>query len=81
MDWGFFGGAPRGLASSTPGSSGNPGGLQYNGSFNSGTGTVFRVTTNGILTTLVYFADPLNGLQPNGQLAQTTNGDLFGMTR
>ncbi len=45
----------------------------------SGYGTVFKVTTNGALTTLVSF-DGTNGAAPHGALIQTLNGTFFGTT-
>jgi uncharacterized repeat protein (TIGR03803 family) len=51
--------------------------------FSDGAGTVFRITLGGKLTTLYSFclqdACP-DGNAPNPQLAQSTNGDLYGTT-
>src|SRR5208283_2798495 len=44
-----------------------------------GMGTVFRVTTNGTLTTLVYFAYT-NGANPWGALTLGTDGNFYGTT-
>jgi uncharacterized repeat protein (TIGR03803 family) len=52
------------------------GGLWFNG-YN-GYGTVFRMTTNGVLTTLIYF-DTWNGYCP-GELAFGADGLLYGVT-
>lgn len=51
----------------------------YNGSPSSGYGTVFMVTTNGELTTLVAF-DDANGSSPQAGLIRATNGDFYGTT-
>ncbi len=45
----------------------------------SGMGTVFRVTTNGELTTLVYFNET-NGTQPQAGLVLGTDGWFYGTT-
>ncbi len=42
-------------------------------------GTLFRITTNGVLTPLVYFNDT-NGGDPYGQLVLGSNGLLYGTT-
>ena len=47
------------------------------GEFNRG--TIFQVTTNGILVTLVSFAGT-NGATPYGGLVQTTDGSFYGTT-
>jgi uncharacterized repeat protein (TIGR03803 family) len=44
-----------------------------------GQGTVFRITTNGVLTTVVWF-DGYNGGQPEGGLVLANNGKLYGTT-
>src|ERR1039457_5550912 len=49
-----------------------------NSIYSEGMGTMFRVTTNGILTTLVYFAGT-NGAFPRG-FVQGTDGNLYGTT-
>ena len=46
----------------------------------SGLGTAFRMTTNGILTTLVSFAGA-NGSVPQAGLAQGSDGNLYGTTK
>lgn len=46
----------------------------------SGSGSVFRVTTNGEITTLAQFFGT-NGSYPNGDLAQDRDGNLYGTTR
>src|SRR5438094_7489228 len=40
-------------------------------------GTIFKVTTNGALTTLVYL-DGTNGLNPTSDLLLASDGNLFG---
>ena len=44
-----------------------------------GCGTVFRITPNGVLTTLHSF-DQTDGAYPLAALAQATNGELYGTT-
>jgi uncharacterized repeat protein (TIGR03803 family) len=44
-----------------------------------GDGTVFRITTGGVLTTLHNF-DGTDGYLPQTALVQATNGNLYGMT-
>src|ERR1043166_7551606 len=44
-----------------------------------GYGTIFQITTNGILTTLVSF-DGLNGAYPLAGLVRTTDGSFYGTT-
>ncbi|HWX21995.1 MAG TPA: choice-of-anchor tandem repeat GloVer-containing protein [Candidatus Binatia bacterium] len=53
------------------------GGPGYNGSPASGYGTVFRVTTNGALTTVAFF-NGVNGSTPLAGLVQGTNGNFYG---
>jgi uncharacterized repeat protein (TIGR03803 family) len=55
------------------------GGLGYNGSSTSGYGTVFRVTTNGALTTLFSF-NGTDGSMPLAGLCPGTNGCFYGTT-
>jgi uncharacterized repeat protein (TIGR03803 family) len=55
------------------------GAIGYDGSPSSGSGTVFMITTNGVLTTLVSF-NGANGSSPLAGLFQSTNGDLYGTT-
>ena len=44
-----------------------------------GCGTIFKVTTNGVLTTLVYF-NRTNGATPNGALTLGSDGNFYGTT-
>ncbi|HWV99718.1 MAG TPA: choice-of-anchor tandem repeat GloVer-containing protein [Candidatus Acidoferrum sp.] len=55
------------------------GGIGYNGSPSSGYGTVFKVTTNGVLTTVAFFTG-INGNTPLAGLVQGTDGNLYGTT-
>ena len=50
-----------------------------NGVPTSGSGTVFKVTTNGTLTSLVMF-NSVNGARPIGSLVQAADGFLYGTT-
>ena len=49
------------------------------GGTNAGNGTVFKLTTNGTLTTLASF-NSTNGANPYGKLTLTSNGNLYGTT-
>jgi uncharacterized repeat protein (TIGR03803 family) len=53
-------------------------GLPARSAFNCG--TVFRVTTNGVLTTLVSFAST-NSVGPMGKLVLAADGNFYGTTR
>jgi uncharacterized repeat protein (TIGR03803 family) len=46
----------------------------------SGYGTVFRITTNGTLTTLVSFDYNSNGADPYAGLVQGSDGNFYGTT-
>ncbi len=74
----YDGGALRGLVlvQGTDGSF--YGTTEYGGT--NGDGTVFRITTNGTLTTLFSF-DNANGAYPVGALAQGTDGNFYGTTQ
>src|SRR5581483_11055541 len=56
---------------------GNFYGTTYNGGTNGGYGTVFQVTPNGVLTTLVSFNNT-NGANPSAALVQGTDGNFYG---
>ncbi len=43
-------------------------------------GTLFRITTNGILTTLYQFSGGSDGSNPTGGLMQASDGDFYGTT-
>jgi uncharacterized repeat protein (TIGR03803 family) len=73
-------------AALTQGDDGNFYGTTYNGG-DQGFGTVFRVTTNGVLTTLYSFGtitgtngNPLDGVYPEGGLTLGSDGDFYGTT-
>ena len=70
------GGVPNGLM---PGSNGVLYGTTQNGGLY-GDGTIFSLTTNGVLTTLAAF-DGTNGAMPLDNLTQDTNGNLYGTTQ
>jgi uncharacterized repeat protein (TIGR03803 family) len=54
------------------------GGSNYSG-VNTGNGTVFQITTNGVLTTLAFFTGT-NGSNPMSGLAQGSDGKFYGTT-
>lgn len=67
------------------GPDGNFYGTTYNGGSGSGDGTVFRVTTNGLLTSLYSFSSLFNntnldGANPYAGLTLGSNGDFYGTT-
>jgi uncharacterized repeat protein (TIGR03803 family) len=71
------------MAALTLGNDGNfYGTTSYGGSYNGyqGYGTVFKVTTNGTLTTLVSF-NSTNGAFPMSALTLSTDGNFYGTTR
>ncbi len=53
------------------------GGMGFNGSLFSGFGTVFKITTNGVLETLVYLSSS-NGIHPYDALVEGADGDFYG---
>jgi uncharacterized repeat protein (TIGR03803 family) len=55
------------------------GGAPYDGQFNFGFGTVFRLTPEGVLTTLFSFGQT-NGWAPRG-VVEGRDGDLYGTTQ
>lgn len=74
---------PKGAQSEAPliqGADGNFYGTATYGGTNGGFGTVFRITTNGIATTLYTFSDGSDGGNPLSGLVQGTDGFLYGTT-
>jgi uncharacterized repeat protein (TIGR03803 family) len=70
------------LASLVQGTDGNLYGTTSQGGTN-GVGTVFKITPNGLLTTLYNFCPQsgcADGSGPSGQLVQGTDGDFYGTT-
>jgi len=61
------------------GQDGNFYGTTVGGGTNGGFGTVFKVTTNGLLTSLVSFAGT-NGSFSHSELAQGNDGNFYGTT-
>ncbi|HEV2320433.1 MAG TPA: choice-of-anchor tandem repeat GloVer-containing protein [Verrucomicrobiae bacterium] len=51
----------------------------YGGNAN-GDGTIFKITTNGVLTTLYAFNGGSDGASPEGVLVQAADGNLYGTT-
>ena len=68
-DGNFYGSTVAGGITNTP----------YNSIYTEGTGTIFRVTTNGALTTLVFF-NSTNGAQPCAALTLGADGNFYGTT-
>ena len=70
-------------AALAPGTNDNLYGTTENGGTNDvangGDGTVFKITTNGVLTSLFSF-DNTNGANPDAELVQATVGCFFGTT-
>ena len=72
-------------AALTLGNDGNFYGTTYyggitNSTYTNGMGTVFKVTTNGTLTTLVSFMNFANGVNPTATLTLGTDGNFYGTT-
>ncbi len=58
-------------------------GNYYGTTFSGGTddsGTIFKVTTNGSLTTLYSFTGDVDGANPSGALVQGADGNFYGTT-
>ena len=59
------------------------GGTAYRGditTFNPGPGTVFKIDTNGTLTTLYLFTGGNDGANPTAKLVQGSDGNFYGST-
>ena len=73
------GASPR--AGLVQGSDGNFYGTTYEGGTNGGYGTVFKISANGVLTSLHSFAGATDGANPWwAALAQGSDGDFYGTT-
>src|SRR5579871_2088805 len=73
---GADGGIPSALVQA---SDGNLYGTTYNGGANN-LGTVFKITTSGVLTTLYSFTGGADGEDPDASLIQASDGNLYGTT-
>ena len=58
---------------------GNFYGLTYQGGRH-GSGTIFKITSAGMLTVLRHLHSDTTGIYPQGDLVQATDGNLYGMT-
>ena len=77
----FTGGADGGVpyAGLVMGSDSNLYGTTYAGGTNlCGCGTIFRITTNGTLTTLYDFSNGADGAFPEAELVQASDGNFYG---
>jgi len=71
------GASPNGLVQ---GSDGNLYGTTMGGGGEAGAGTVFKITANGVLTTLHSFTGGNDGASPSGSLAAGRDGNFYGTT-
>ena len=62
------------------GTDGNFYGTTFSGGTNFGFGTVFKISTNGALTTLHTFSGGNDGGNPEGTLTQGSDGSFYGTT-
>src|SRR5206468_2790408 len=69
----------RPLASLTLGNDGNFYGTTAFGGSNADNGTIFRITSSGLLTSLFSFSGT-DGSRPMGGLVQGTDGNFYGTT-
>ena len=78
----FLGGSDgaRPLGGLTAGTDGFLYGTTISGGAATNWGTVFKITTNGSLTTLYSFTNGADGAQPRAGLAQGSDGFLYGAT-
>jgi uncharacterized repeat protein (TIGR03803 family) len=75
---------PKGAQPETPliqGRDGNFYGATLDAGTNGGFGTIFRLTTGGVATTLYTFSGGSDGAFPSGNLIQATDGNLYGTTQ
>jgi uncharacterized repeat protein (TIGR03803 family) len=62
------------------GTDGNLYGTTNNGGASGGSGTIFQITTAGVLTTLHTFFGGSDGVYPNSALIQGADGNFYGVT-
>src|SRR4029077_3800020 len=56
-------------------------GTTQTGGTNGGFGTFFRISINGVATTLYAFSDNGDGAYPSGSIVQASDGNIYGTTR
>jgi uncharacterized repeat protein (TIGR03803 family) len=54
------------------------GGVGFNGSAYTGSGVIFKITTNGSLTTIYSFTNGLDGATPHAELSLGNDGNFYG---
>lgn len=75
---------PQGSQPATPliqARDGNFYGATLTGGTNGGFGTIFRISTSGVCTTLYVFSDNGDGAGPCGSIVQAPDGNIYGTTR